>query len=107
VDALCVVPIAPQKSVKIKFTEAAHGCGHLALKRLAAHLAVREDLQTDAFLQRDHVVNSAIFDLLELTSRKITGGELFLRGQEFRWPKQTSYNVGVERDHDLNSIDLE
>ena len=49
-DAVLVVPLAPEKSVEIKCAETADRGGHLALKRLAAHLTVGNDFEADTFL---------------------------------------------------------
>src|SRR6266550_1634205 len=51
--ALLVIPLSPKKRVEIIRAKAADGGGHLALKRLAAHLAIGHDLQADALLYRD------------------------------------------------------
>ena len=63
-----IVPSTPKEGVKIEFTEAADGSGHLALERLPPHLAVGDDFQSDAFLQSDGVIDGAIFYQFEFSS---------------------------------------
>jgi hypothetical protein len=94
-----IVPSTPKEGVKIKFTKAADGGCHLALKRLPPHLPVGHDFQSDAFLQSDGVIDGAIFDLFELGVANSTGGELFLSRKQFRRPKQATNYVGMDGDH--------
>lgn len=106
-QSILAAPITPQKSVKIEHPETADGCRHLALKRLPAHLAVGDDFQSGIFLQRDRRVDSVIFNLCELAGSEITVGEVFLSGKQFGWPEQASDNVGMNRNHNRDSIKLE
>jgi hypothetical protein len=46
--------------------EAVRGLDHLALERLPAHLAVRDDGETGALLQPDGPVHGPVFYALEL-----------------------------------------
>jgi len=98
-QAMLVVPLAPKKSVEIKFAEADDGRRHLALKRLAAHLAVGHNFQADTFLHSDGIVNGAIFDCFELSSSDCSGGELLLRVKQFCGPKQDADDVGMSGKH--------
>src|SRR5439155_1262966 len=83
--ALLVVPLAPKKSVEIKFTEAANGSRHLALKRLPAHLAVGHDFQADALLQSDSVIDGPVFDQFEFSSSDGSSDEFLLSRKQLRW----------------------
>jgi hypothetical protein len=96
-----VVPLSPQKCVTIKLAEAADGGGHLALKRLAAHLAIADDFQTDALLQRDGIVDGAIFDGFELSGSNRPNSELLLGQQQLRGPEKAADDVSVGGDHAL------
>jgi hypothetical protein len=96
VNSFFVVPMAPEKGVQGEFAKAADRSGHLALKRLPAHLAIGQDREVDFFLQRDGAVHCAIFDPLELLGTDGPGGELVLGPKKVRRPKQASYDVGMD-----------
>ena len=85
-NSLLVAPVAPEKGVEIKFTEAADRRSHLVLEPLAAHLADGDNFQADAFLQRNGVIDRAIFNLFELSSSNGYGGELLLGVKQLRGP---------------------
>jgi hypothetical protein len=99
--AVLVVPLAPEKRVEIVRAEAAHGGRHLALKRLPPHLPVGDDLQPEALLQRDRVIDGAVFDRFEFRGGDCPDAELFLRRAQFRRAKQTANDVGPCFDHVL------
>src|SRR5947209_10853824 len=99
--ALLVVPLAPKKSVEIKFTEAANGSRHLALKRLPAHLAVGHDFQADALLQSDSVIDGPVFDQFEFSSSDGSSGELLLSRKQLRGPEKAANDIGVDANHNL------
>jgi hypothetical protein len=99
VNSLFIVPLAPKKSVEVEVAKSAHGGSHLALKRLPAHFAVSDNFKADFLLQRDGVVDGAIFDFFELSRTDLAGGELLLRRKQFRRPKQASDHIRVNGDH--------
>jgi len=77
--ALLVIPLSPKKSVEVKLTKPDNGRGHLALKRLATHLAIGDDLQTDALLQRNSFIDGAVFYFFELSRSDRSDRKVFLR----------------------------
>src|SRR5947208_9635341 len=97
--ALLVVPLAPKKSVEIKFTEAANGSRHLALKRLPAHLAVGHDFQADALLQSDSVIDGPVFDQFEFSSSDGSSDEFLLSRKQLRWAEKAADDISVNGDH--------
>ena len=100
--ALFVVPVSPKKSVEGKFSKAAHGGRHLALKRLPAHLPVGDNFQADALLESDRRVDGAIFDCFEFNRGDSSSGELLLGQEQLRRSKQAADDVGVGSNHDLS-----
>ena len=77
--ALLVIPLSPKKSVEVKLAKPSDRRGHLALKRLATHLAIGDDLQTDALLQRDSFIDGAVFYFFELCRSDRSDRKVFLR----------------------------
>jgi hypothetical protein len=69
----------------------------LTLKRLPAHLAVGDNVQTDAFLQRNRLVDGAIFHGAQLRCTELAGSELVLSVKQVCWAKETTDDVGVSR----------
>ena len=94
-NSLLVIPLAPEKRVKVEPPKTAHRRRHLALKRLPAHLAVGHDIQADGFLESDRLVHGAIFYFFEFIRGYGPSGELFLCRKQFRGPKQAADDVGV------------
>ena len=99
INALLVVPLAPKKGIKVKLSEAAYGCGHLALKGLTAQLSVRDDFEADTFLKRNRFIDRAIFDFFEVSGRDSASGKLLLRSEQLRGPKQATDYVSMESNH--------
>src|SRR5947208_223050 len=91
--ALLVVPLAPKKSVEIKFTEAANGSRHLALKRLPAHLAVGHDFQADALLQSDSSIDGPGFHQFQFSRSPGSSHELLLSGKQLRWAEKPADDI--------------
>lgn len=100
-NSLLVIPLAPEKRVKVKLPKTAHRRRHLALKRLPAHFAVGHDFQPDGLLESDRLVHRAIFYFFEFTRGDAPNGELFLSHKQFRRTKQAADNVGVGGDHEI------
>jgi len=84
---LFVMPITPKKRVEIELAEAADGRGHLALKRLPPHLAVGHNLQADALLQSDSIVDGSIFDGFKFSRCDRPCSKLFLSFEQLLWPQ--------------------
>ena len=79
--------------------KAADRRGHLALKRLPPHLPVGDDFQADAFLQRNGLIDRAIFDLFKLCVANGTSWQLFLSLKQLWRSEQAPNNVGMSGDH--------
>jgi hypothetical protein len=64
-DFVTTMPIAPQKGLGRAFAEAIDGRRHLALERLAAHLAIGHHLKTSFLLKRHRLIDGPILDGFE------------------------------------------
>ena len=93
------MPLAPEKGVESEFSKAVDRCGHLALKRLPPHLAIGHDLQANCLLERDGLIDRAVFDLFELCVADGLRGELLLSAKQLRRSQQAADDIGVRRDH--------
>jgi hypothetical protein len=68
--SLVAVPLPPQPGVDVMLAEAFCGLDYLALERLPAHLAVRNDGEASPLLQTDGPVHGTVFYALELCRRE-------------------------------------
>jgi len=51
--------------------------GHLALKRLATHFAIGDDLQAGLLLERNGLIHGPVFDLFEISRLPFSDGNFF------------------------------
>ena len=80
-------------------TKALDRGGHLALERLAAHLAVSYNFESGMFLEYNRVIHSTVFDFLELGSREGARSELLLGRKQSGRAQQAADDVGLGVDH--------
>ena len=66
-----------------------------ALRRLAPHLPVRDDLEPSLLLESNSLIHGPVFDAFEIGRLQFPGSKLPLCSQQFCRAKQTTHYVGV------------
>src|SRR5215831_20722923 len=97
-DRAVAMPMAPQERIDVPWAEAVDGLGHLALERKPPHFAVGHDVEPRCLLQRDGLIDGAIFYGLELRVTKTPGHPVVPRFAQRSRPQQAADNIGMCRD---------
>ena len=89
-------PVAERDRPAGVLVEALERFDEMAVERIAAHLAVGDDVEPGRLLQRDRLVHGAILDRLEGRRRQLPALELFTRGEEVLRAQEAADDVGAK-----------
>ena len=78
-----------------ELVEAFERFDEMAVERIAAHLAVGDDVEPGRLLQRDGLVDGAVLDRLERRRRQLAALELLARVEQVLRPQQAADDVGA------------
>src|SRR5262245_3491126 len=93
------MPMAPQECIDVPGAEAVDSLGHLALERKPPHFAVGHDVEPRCLLERDGLIDGAIFYGLELRVTQTPGHPVVPSFAQRSRPQKTADNIGMCRNH--------
>ena len=67
----------------------------MTVERIAAHLAVGDDVEPGRLLQRDGLVHGAVLDRLECRRRQLAALELLARVEEVLRAQEAADDIGA------------
>src|SRR5205814_5303239 len=88
--------VAERNRPAAEFVEALERFDEMAEERVAALLAVGDDVEARCFLQRDRFVDGAVFDFLERGRCDLAALQLLARGREVRGTEQAADGFSAE-----------
>src|SRR5215472_16082045 len=93
------MPMAPQECIDIPGAETVDSLNHLALEGKPPHFAVGHDVEPGCLLKGDGLIDGQVLHGLELGVTETPGLPLVPRFAQPDWPKKTTNNIGMCRNH--------
>jgi hypothetical protein len=96
---LVASPLAPEKGVEVPVSKPVDGGGELTLKREAAHLSVRDDVEPGLCLQGERLVYGRVLHLRESFLGDLARVELLPGFEQEGRAQQAADDVGAGHKH--------